>query len=90
MSCSSCKYLKEGDKKEGTVCGAQYYCEKIKAYIDASNNNCNDYEKSYARSNYTCSEMYDDGNNYYDDTTPNGVYVLLLIIMIILALIFNL
>lgn len=28
MSCSSCKYLKESDKKEGAVSGCCYYCSK--------------------------------------------------------------
>ena len=34
MTCSSCKYLKENKKYEGSLCGTKYYCEKIKELLE--------------------------------------------------------
>lgn len=89
MSCSSCKYLKENDKKQGQVCGSCYYCSRKNCYVNGSNNKCNEFEKSYTRSTYLCNEIYENGEKYYDDTTPISFYITLLIILSIIALISN-
>ena len=89
MSCSSCKYLKESNKKEGAVSGCCYYCSKNNCYVNGSSNGCENFEKSYGRSNYECDKIYDDGNQYYDDTRPISLYVIVLVILIILAIIVN-
>ena len=62
MSCSSCKYLNECKKSEGAVSGCSYYCSKINSYINGTNS-CENYEKTYSRSNYECDKIYNDGKN---------------------------
>lgn len=89
MSCSSCKYLKESNKKDGAVSGCCYYCSKVNSYVNGSNNSCESYEKTYSRSNYECDKVYEDGKNFYDDSTPISFYLILLVILIILAIIAN-
>ena len=89
MSCSSCKYLKENDKKEGQVYGCCYYCSKKKSFVNGSNNNCEEFANDYGRSTYECNKIFEDGEQYYDDTTPISFYILLLIILLILAFITN-
>ena len=88
MTCSSCKYLKEGDRKAG-ACGACYYCSKIKKYVNGSNSKCNEFERAYARSTYTCDIIYEEGLTHSSDNTPISIYVLLLIIVSIIAFISN-
>ena len=89
MSCSSCKYLKESNKKDGAVSGCCYYCTKMNCYVNGANNSCESYEKTYSRSNYECDKIYEEGENFYDDATPNCFYLILLAILIILAIIAN-
>lgn len=88
MSCSSCKYLNECKKSEGAVSGCSYYCSKINSYINGTNS-CENYEKTYSRSNYECDKIYNDGKNYYNDTTPITFYLVLVAILLILAIIVN-
>lgn len=54
MTCSSCRYLKEDKKYDGALCGAKYYCEKIKDYVDGSNCCCVSYEKFLYHNNDHC------------------------------------
>lgn len=89
MTCSSCKYLKEGDRKEGSACGTCYYCSKLKKHVNGSNSKCNEFDKAYARKTYICDKIYKEGLNYCDDSTPISLYILLLIIMSTIALISN-
>ena len=89
MSCSSCKYLKGNDKKEGSVSGCCYYCTKINSYVNGSNNKCENYEKTYSRNNYECDKIYEEGKDFYDDSTPISFYVVLAVILAILAIIVN-
>ena len=89
MTCSSCKYLKEDKKYEGNLCGAKYYCEKIKDYVDGSNCCCASFEKSYSRSNYMCDEIYKEGDTFSDDDRPIWYFVFILILIIIVGLILN-
>lgn len=88
MSCSSCKYIKYNDKKEGIVSGACYYCSKVNNYVNGSNNKCESFEKSY-RNSYECNKMFEDGESYYNDDTSIELYLILLFIMIIFAIIVN-
>lgn len=83
MSCSSCKYLKENDKKDGAVCGCCYYCSKKEKYVNGSNNVCDKYALAYCRDTYTCNKIFEDGDKYCDDSTDIGVYLILLIFLII-------
>lgn len=89
MSCSSCKYLKEKDKKKGCVSGCKYYCSKIKTYTLGNNPSCPKYEKSYCRKNFECDLIYEEGENFYDDSTSISFYIIVLIVLLILALIVN-
>ena len=89
MSCSSCKYLKENDKKNGEVSGCCYYCSKKECYVNGSSNKCEEFETSYGRSSYECNKIFEDGEHYYNDATPLSAYVILLIFMIIIAIIVN-
>ena len=89
MTCSSCKYLKESDRKEGKVSGACYYCENFEKYVKGCDNKCEKYEKDYGRNNYTCDSIYNEGSNFYDDDNPIGIYILELIICIIFLIVFN-
>ena len=88
MTCSSCKYLKEGDYQEGSISGKKHYCSKIKEYVNGSNDKCSAYEKSY-RSSYIDNQILEEGEKYYNDSTPIPVYILLVIIMLILVFITN-
>ena len=89
MSCSSCKYLEEDKRNEGAVSGCCYYCSKVNSYVNGSNNSCENYEKSYSRSTYTCNKIYEEGESYYNDSTSNLFYLVILIVLIIFALIVN-
>ena len=86
MSCSSCNYLKESDRKDGALCGSLYYCEKKKCYINGSGC-CSNYQKSYTRSNSSCSEIYNAGNGFSDDDRPIAFHLVSLILIIIIGLI---
>lgn len=88
MGCNSCKYLKTSDKKEG-VCGACYYCSKVKEYVNGAKNNCENYSYDYSRKTYEKDEIYKNGIDYSSDDTPIGTYIFILIVLIILGLIFN-
>ena len=90
MTCSSCKNLIESDKKEGALCGARYYCKKMKCYVDGSSPCCSNYEKSYSRSNYTCSDIYNDGEKFSDDDRPISFHIIMLILVIIFGLLITL
>ena len=89
MSCSSCKYLKEDNKKDGLVCGCCYYCSKKEKYINGTNDVCDKYGLSYSRNTYTCNKIYEDGEKYCDDSTSIGFYLVLLIFLVIVAIIVN-
>lgn len=88
MGCSSCKYLKENDKKEGKQLGCKYYCTKMKKYVNG-NGCCNEYSEDYGRCTYKRDEIYRDGIKYSNDTTEISTYIFILIILIISGLIFN-
>ena len=88
MGCSSCKYLKENDKKEGKQLGCKYYCTKMKTYVNG-NGCCNEYSEDYGRCTYKRDEIYRDGIKYSNDTTEISTYIFILIILIISGLIFN-
>lgn len=88
MSCSSCKYLKENNKKEGCVSGACYFCSKNNCYVNGANNKCSHFQKSY-RSNYICDKIFEDGEIYYDNGKGNGFYLIILIIMLLMCILFN-
>ena len=90
MTCSSCKNLIESDKKEGALCGARYYCKKMKCYVDGSSPCCSNYERSYSRSNYTCSDIYNDGEKFSDDDRPISFHIIMLILVIIFGLLITL
>ena len=87
MTCSSCKNLFEKDKKEGALCGARYYCKKMKCYVDGSSSCCSNYEKTYSRSNSTCDNIYEEGEKFSDDDRPISFYVIVFILIIIFGLI---
>lgn len=87
MTCSSCKYLKEDKKYEGSVSGCKYYCEKYKTYFDGSNNSCEEYDKHYGRSSYTCDKIYEDGKDFYDDDRPISFYIVILVLILVLGFI---
>ena len=86
MTCSSCKYLKENKKYEGSLCGVKYYCEKIKEYVDGSNYCCNNYAKTYSRSNYDCDKICEEGRNFSDDDRPISYHIIILILIVLLGL----
>lgn len=86
MTCSSCKYLKENSKCAGALCGAKYYCSKMKIYVDGSSDRCNMYDKKYSRSNYECSNIYDDGKSFCDDDRSILYHVFILVIIIVIGL----
>ena len=88
MSCSSCKYLKENNKKEGCVSGSCYFCSKNNCYVNGANNKCSHFQKSY-RSNYICDKIFEDGEIYYDNGKGNGFYLIILIIMLLMCILFN-
>lgn len=90
MTCSSCKYLNEKNKKKGHISGCKYYCSKIKNYTLGNNSACPKYEKSYCRKNIECDLIYEDGEDFYDDSKSMSFYIFILICLIILALIVNL
>ncbi len=90
MTCSSCKYLVETDKKEGALCGAKYYCTKTGCYVDGSSDKCNIFEKSYTRKNYTCNDIYNEGRMYSDDDKPVSFYIIVLILILVLGSILRL
>lgn len=83
MTCSSCKYLKEDKKYEGALCGAKYYCEKLKEYVDGANCGCGTYEKLYSRSDYTCDKICEEGRNFSDDDRPISYHIECLILIIL-------
>lgn len=89
MSCSSCKYLDENNKKNGCSSGCKYYCSKIETYVNGSNNSCNEFEKSYSRNSYICNKIYEEGEIYSDDTTSIEGYLFILIILIIMLVVFK-
>jgi len=82
MGCSSCKYLKENDKKEGKQLGCKYYCTKMKTYVNG-NGCCNEYSEDYGRNVLKRDEIYREG------TKEISTYIFILIILIISGLIFN-
>lgn len=88
MSCSSCKFLKENNKREGCVSGACYFCSKNNCYVNGANNKCSQFQKSY-RSNYICDKIFEDGEIYYDNSKGNGFYLIILIIMLLMCILFN-
>jgi hypothetical protein len=61
----------------------------MNCYVNGANNACENYEKTYARNNYECDKIYEEGANFYDDATPIAFYLILLAILIILAIIAN-
>lgn len=88
MSCSSCKYLKENNKREGCVSGACYFCSKNNCYVNGANNKCNYFQKSY-RSSYICDKIFEDGEIYYNNSKENDFYLIILIIMLLMCILFN-
>ena len=89
MSCSSCKYLDENNKKNGCSGGCKYYCSKIKSYVNGSNNSCKEFQTSYSRTSYICNKIYEEGEEYSDDSISVGGYLFILIILIIILFIFK-
>lgn len=87
MSCSTCKYLKENNKKDGQVSGSCYYCTVKRNYVNGTSL-CNNYSKSY-RTSYQCNTIYENGEKYYNDTKPNSFYLFILIILLTLILLTN-
>ena len=88
MGCSSCKYLKENDKKCGKQLGCIYYCSKMKKYVNG-NSCCNEYSEDCSRNTYKRNEIYRDGIKFSNDTTEVTTYIFILIVLIVLGLIFN-
>lgn len=86
MTCSSCKYLKVNNKYEGALCGAKYYCTKVKKYVDGSEC-CSVYEKTYSRSNYECGIIYEEGKSFSDDNKSASYYIFVLTLIILLGFI---
>lgn len=89
MTCSSCKYLEESKKVDGKVSGACYYCSYFKKYVNGSDDKCEKHDKSYARNNYACDKIYNEGLQFYDDDKPVFIYILQLMFYIILGLLIN-
>ena len=84
-SCSSCKNLKEKDKKEGET-GAVYLCSKLKTYVQG-NNSCENYSEDIMRKVYTRDEIYRDGERYSNDKTSVSTYIFIAVFLVILGLI---
>lgn len=89
MTCSSCKYLKEKDKSEGSCSGCKYYCSKMNCYVNGSNSSCSNYEEAYYRDNYICNKIYEDGERYSDDNKPMSFYIFIAIILLIILFIYK-
>ena len=85
MACSSCSNLDESKKKKGAVSGAKYYCKKLKTYV-GGDFECEKYEKSYMRKNFTCDDIYNEGRQFYDDDKPTSHYVIILIVILLFGL----
>lgn len=88
MTCSSCKYLKEGKKSQGACSGCKYYCSKMDSYVNGSDSSCSNYEESY-RDNYLCNEIYQDGERYSDDNKSLSFYIFVAIILFIILIIYK-
>ena len=83
MNCSCCKHLVNENKKDGEFTGAQYYCKKNNCYVSGNCKGCNSFEKTYARNNYECQKIYEEGENFSDDTREPSFYMSLLIFIIL-------
>ena len=89
MTCSSCKYLNDKNKKDGAYSSCCYYCSKQKQYINGSNPKCPEFERTYARTTYEYNKIYEEGEHYSADATPLEVYLILLIALFIMVIIVN-
>lgn len=85
MYCCHCKYLDESNKKEGKLCGAEYYCKLRKRYVNG-NSRCVDFDKEYGRKISKVEEICHDGDYYSDDNTEPSTYFIILIVMIIMII----
>lgn len=84
-SCSSCKNLKEKDKKEGNV-GAIYFCSKLKTYIQG-NKSCENYSEDIMRNTSKRDEIYRDGEKYSNTKGEVSTYIFIAVFLVILGLI---
>ena len=85
MNCACCKFLIDTEKQEGDFMGAKYYCKKNKCFINGDCKSCNNFQKSYSRSNSEIDQIYEDGKIFSDDTKEPSFYMTLLIFIIILG-----
>lgn len=90
MACCSCKYLDAKKKYKGKVGGAKYFCSKTKTYVYGDSDNCQVFEKSYARKAIDCDKIYEEGKSFYDDDKSVGHYIFILVALAILLLILKL
>lgn len=60
--------------------------KKIKGYVDGSNYCCNNYDKSYSRSNYDCDKICEEGRNFVDDDRSIFYHIIILILIVLLGL----
>ena len=85
MSCSSCKHLKDDKKYPGALCGAKYFCGKVKTYV-YGDSECEAYSKSLTRKNHKCDEIYRDGKDFCDDDKPVSTHLLILLFVVVMGI----
>lgn len=86
MCCYDCRNLKHGDKKDGKVNGALYYCSKKKKYINGMSDGCEKYEYDILKTTSERDEIYYNSIHYSNDDISIGGGITIIVVLLLLKL----